>query len=234
MRILDILYPYTCPFCGKVIEKEKGRGACTSCMDQLPYIREPRCMQCGKPVSDENQEYCYDCLHTHHIYDRGLSLWLHQSLAASAIYQFKFHNRRIYSHFFAEQMAEHFGDNIRRWGIQLIVPVPLSRKKRRQRGYNQAELLAKDIGKLMNIPVECKSLVRIRNTKPQKKLDMRARRSNLRHAFAWKNRWRPPACVLLIDDIYTTGNTIDYAAQVLRRAGAQKVYFLTISIGQGY
>ena len=76
--------------------------------------------------------------------------------------------------------------------------------------------------------------IRYKDTSPQKMLDEKERKKNLRNAFAWKDRRRPPANILLIDDIYTTGNTIDSAAITLKKAGAKKVYFLTIIIGQGY
>ena len=120
------------------------------------------------------------------------------------------------------------------WDIAVIIPIPLSRKRKRKRGFNQAELLAKELGRGLGIPVDGKSLARVRDTNPQKQMDARGRRVNLRNAFAWKGKDRARGNILLIDDIYTTGNTIDAAARVLKSNGAGKIYFLTISIGQGY
>lgn len=229
-KLLSFLYPDTCPFCGKVVTE----GICGVCREKVRYIRDPRCMRCGKPVREEATEYCYDCERKEHSFERGYGLWLHEKRVRYAIYQFKYHNRRIYSGFFARELSREYGEAIRRWGISLIIPVPLSKKRRKQRGYNQAELLAKELSEIMRIPVDSRHLVRRIDTDPQKLLDPEHRRQNLRYAFEWRGQKRVAGNVLLIDDIYTTGNTIDSAARVLKRAGAGKVYFLTISIGQGY
>ena len=130
-------------------------------------------------------------------------------------------------------MAETFLDQVRRWEIEEIIPVPLHSSRRRARGYNQAELLADELGKRWGIPVNKKAVIRIQKTIPQKELGNRARIENLKAAFGVSKTWIPKQKVLIIDDIYTTGNTIHRVAKVLKKAGAQKVYFLTISIGQG-
>lgn len=228
-KITALLYPNTCPFCGKVTEQP----ICSACNSRLPYVREPYCMRCGKPLRRDEEEYCYDCRRQTHLYDRGRAVWLHSAIVRRAIYQFKYHNRRIYGRAFAREMVNAYGTLIQRWQIAVIIPIPLSKVRRRKRGYNQAGILAEEIGRRLQIPVDEKSLIRIRNTAPQKTMDARGRRKNLRHAFSWNGKTRPMGNVLLIDDIYTTGNTIDAAADVLKRAGAEKVYFLTVSIGQG-
>lgn len=126
-----------------------------------------------------------------------------------------------------------YGDWICRRQVEEIIPVPLYPSKQRRRGYNQAELLADALGRAMQIPVNKKAVFRIRRTKPQKNLDDRQREQNLRGAFGVSVQWRAPASVLLVDDIYTTGSTMHRISGMLKKAGAEKVYFLTISIGQG-
>ncbi len=116
----------------------------------------------------------------------------------------------------------------------MIVPVPLHPRRRRKRGYNQAEILAKELGKLLHVPVNAKAVLRVRDTKPQKILNDRLRRKNMKGAFAAGKSLEGAKRVLVIDDIYTTGNTVSAVAETLKKAGVQKVYFLTISIGQGY
>ena len=123
---------------------------------------------------------------------------------------------------------------IRGWGPDLIIPVPLHKKRRRKRGYNQAGVLGRRLGRLLGIRVDDKSLLRRVYTDPQKKLGRLERKKNLRNAFALKESFKPVPVVLLVDDIYTTGNTIDAVSEVLKKKGVEKVYFLTISIGQGY
>ena len=114
------------------------------------------------------------------------------------------------------------------------MPIPLHPSRKRKRGYNQAQILAEEIGKILEIPVDSKSLIRTRKTSPQKKLGHQERKKNLKHAFAVKHTFQAAKRVLLVDDIYTTGNTIDAVSNVLKQKGVENVYFLTISIGQGY
>ncbi len=228
-KIMAFLFPNTCPFCGKVSETE----ICDACRKKLPFVREPYCMCCGKLIRRDEDEYCYDCGRRSHFYESGRAVWLHSSIVRPSIYQFKYHNRRIYGRVFAREMVNAYGMTIRKWQIAIIIPIPLSKNRRRKRGYNQAELLAKEIGKIMDIPVDTWSLVRKKNTVPQKIMDARGRRKNLQHAFAWNGPRLRGVNVLLIDDIYTTGSTIDAAAKIVKLAGAEKVHFLTVSIGQG-
>ena len=130
-------------------------------------------------------------------------------------------------------MADQYGYYLREKKVGLIVPVPLHRKKMRIRGYNQAALVAEVLGEITGISVDEDILVRVKNTKPLKQLNDKERRRSIRGAFSVrKSVWAKT--IVLIDDIYTTGSTLDEAARVLLKAGAEKVYFLTISIGQGY
>lgn len=91
-KIMVFLFPNTCPFCGKVSEA----GICGACRAKLPYVRNPYCMRCGKPIRREEEEYCYDCSRHSHYYESGRAVWRHVSVVRPAIYQFKYHNRRIY------------------------------------------------------------------------------------------------------------------------------------------
>lgn len=228
--LLRLLYPNTCPLCGRVTKER----VCPDCREAVRPIREPICKKCGKPISSEQAEYCHDCSRTCHYFDEGRALWLHRGGAAWSVYQFKFHNRRIYAGFYASEMARAYGGYVRKKHISLIIPIPLGRRKRRMRGFNQAEILAERLSGRLRIPLDSVHLVRRRDTIPQKSLDPAARRENVRGIFSWTGRSLAGRRVLLVDDIYTTGSTLDSAARTLKKAGAEKVYFLTISIGQGY
>lgn len=190
-------------------------------------------MKCGKPVNSEEQEFCRDCGKRNYAFEQGRSLWLHVPPVSKAIYQLKFHNKRYYAEIFAREMACEYGQWIRDCGVQEILPVPLHSSRRRQRGYNQAELLAEELSEKLRIPVRKDVVFRVRRTKPQKQLDDRDREENLKGAFGISRHWKAPAAVLVVDDIYTTGSTIHKISKLLIRAGVEKVYFLTISIGQG-
>ncbi len=231
-KIMKWLWPEVCPFCENVCRM----GICAKCRRELEKLRviEPRCMQCGKPVRHMEQEYCHDFMHTHHYYDRGMSLWLHKHPVSTSIYQFKYHNQRRYGIHFAEELVRIYGRTVIRWNPDVIIPIPLHPKRRRKRGYNQAEIVAEKIGAELGIRVDSSILIRKVNTDPQKKLNHTERKENLKQAFAIRRPLEKGMVILVVDDIYTTGNTIDAAAKVLKDGGAEKVYFLTISIGQGY
>ena len=233
-KLLKLFWPEVCPFCGKV----SAQGICGECRkktDRLK-VREPKCMKCGKPVKDAEQEYCRDCLDARHEYDRGAALWVHKPPVNTSVYQFKFHNRRSFGSFYAKEMAAEYGEALAGWGIDIIIPVPLYPGKYKKRGYNQAAVLARELGKVLDIPVEERLLKRIREIAPQKNLTPRKRRQNLNGAFSVEKRRRvflKSRSVLLTDDIYTTGSTVDEAAKTLKKAGAEKVFYVAISIGQG-
>jgi predicted amidophosphoribosyltransferase len=105
--------------------------------------------------------------------------------------------------------------------------------KRRSRGFNQSEVIAIQLGKSLDIPVNRELVYRIKKTKPLKELNKEQRITNLDGAFGIPRSIKVPKVVLLVDDIYTTGATINKVARVLKKAGCEKVYFLTVSIGQG-
>lgn len=229
-KILELLYPTTCIFCGG-ISKE---GICGVCREKVGHIQEPRCKRCGKPIHLEEEEFCYDCKHRDFHYEQGKSLWLHRAPVDRSIYDFKYKNRRSYGEIYAKEMVEAFGEIIRLWEIDLLIPVPLHKKKLRKRGFNQAEVIAEGIGKRMNIPIDTTLVVRRKYTMPQKEFSQKERRRNLADAFRVSHGNIGAKNILIIDDIYTTGSTVDSIAKVLKDAGAEKTYFLTISIGQGF
>jgi ComF family protein len=191
------------------------------------------CMKCGKPLASAEKEFCDDCKKANHQFYMGRSLWSHKPPVNKALYDFKYHNQRRIGLYFARELAETYGELVRRWGIDVIMPIPLHKKRQRIRGYNQAGIIANELGKLLDIPVNSDELKRISYTNPQKKLNDTERSKNMAHAFRVKSDLRRTKTVLLIDDIYTTGSTISEAARGLISAGVKRVYFLTVSIGQG-
>lgn len=239
--ILEKLYPPVCVFCSSVLPSDRTRkkinavdGICETCAVRVKAIQEPRCMKCGKPVRKKEQEFCHDCEKKEYAFDGGCSLWIHKMPVNQAIYRYKYANRRIYGKVFAKELWKHYRNQLRQWEVEQIIPVPLHDKKRRKRGYNQAELIANRIGIWSGITVDSRSVIRIKNTTPLKQLNDQERNRALNNAFAVKSTWKQAQNVLIIDDIYTTGCTLHHIAQVLKQAGAEKVYFLTISIGQGF
>ena len=230
--ILDMVYPRTCPFCGK-IPKEKG-AVCKQCKMGLPYIQGARCMKCSKPIMDMEDEYCYDCKSKNHSYVSGKALWIYDDTMRASISRYKYQGRLEYADVYSEEIAKYYGEWIKLHG-DVLIPVPLYKKKRRVRGFNQAETLAERLGQKLQIPVGSNWLCRRKDTLPQKELSDVERKKNLTEAFEVnKESFLMVKKVILVDDIYTTGSTIEACARVLYDAGVKEVYFISLCIGKGF
>lgn len=229
-KILDLLYPPHCPFCDKAVLP--GEYICGECRKKIRTVSEPVCMKCGKPLSDFRREYCFDCGRKKHAYTQGKALWVYGREVKESLYRFKYQNRREYARAYASAAAESFAPWIRRKKIQAIVPIPLHKKRKKKRGYNQAEVLAKELGRFLGLPVCTDILVRVRDTKPQKTLNDTERKNNLKGAFKTRGNIVQLKYILVVDDIYTTGSTLDVAAKALKAAGAAEVYAFCVSIGK--
>lgn len=232
-NILRIIYPSRCPICERIIDYGKPRLVCEKCRGEIKYICEPCCKKCGKPLIVREQEYCYDCSRHSHEYTRGLSLWVYNKEIQKSIYNFKYNNKREYASFYVNELLRYHREKIIGWNAQCIIPVPIHKAKMRERGFNQAELLAKELGKQLELPVNDKLIIRCKETTPQKQLNSKERKNNLKKAFKISNNDVKLKKVILVDDIYTTGATIDSISAVLKKAGVRDVYFVSISIGEG-
>lgn len=188
-------------------------------------------MKCGKKLSAE-EEYCTDCKRRKHCYIRGRALYEYGSAAAS-IYRLKYGGRQEYAEYFGEEMGRHLGEFIREVKPDALIPVPLHKKRLQKRGYNQAGLLAEALGACLGIPVYDKILIRVKNTMPLKRQNLEERQNNLKKAFNIAQNDVKLNTIIIIDDIYTTGSTLDEAAYALQTAGISKVYFITLACGAG-
>ena len=189
-------------------------------------------MKCGKELAEEGEEYCTDCRRHRHLFDRGRALFAYKSISDS-IYRFKYKGRREYAAYYAECMAGRLGGWIMRCRPDALVPVPIHNARRRARGYNQAEVLAKELGRILNIPVESNLIKRVRKTAPMKDLSASERQNNLKRAFKICRNDVKLSTIIIIDDIYTTGSTIDAMSYELRKAGVKRIYFAALAIGKG-
>lgn len=236
--ILDIIYPVRCPICADIVIP-KGDKICSLCKQKLQYIEEPRCKKCSKPIELEEKEYCSDCEHKDFHFVKGFSVWIYNAVMKQSIADFKYHNKKEHAKFYIQEMLQKYGAVIEKLAPDAIVPVPIHRSKYLERGYNQADILALGIGKELKLPVLSHLLIRNKKTLPQKQLSNKERLRNLREAFDYEEaeavRFRNEIKkVLLVDDIYTTGSTIEACTNVLKAHGIAEVYFITICIGKGF
>ena len=236
--LVDILYPRRCPVCSEIVIP-RGALACEDCRSKLILIEEPKCKKCGKPMEVEEIEFCYDCERKNHHYSKGFALWLYNKELKKSLIEFKYHNRKEYGVFYVEELIKKYRDEIIEIAPDILVPVPIHRHKQNQRGYNQADILAKEIGKRLNIAVLSNLLKRDKYTLPQKQLNDKERLKNLEKAFSFcedeELKWNKEIRrVLLVDDIYTTGSTIEACTNILLKNGIKEVYFVSIGIGKGF
>lgn len=228
--LVQLLYPLRCPVCDEIVAPS-GEKICLECLKKLRLLTPPWCMKCGKKLAAEG-ELCMDCQKREHRFERGRALYEYGS-AAQAIYRFKYGGRREYADFFGEQAAEYLGDFIRDVRPDALIPIPLHRRRRNERGYNQALLLAERIGAYLDVPVRGDILARGKNTSPLKYQNYEERQNNLKKAFNIRRNDVILKRVILIDDIYTTGSTMDEAADTLKAGGVEDVFFIALACGEG-
>ncbi len=231
MRILDLIYPRACPICDGIVPVGEGY-ICRDCAKKIVYINEPTCRKCGRSILDETEIYCEECKKYSHAYDEGAALYDYGSMAKS-IYRYKYQNRRDYGKFYGWDAARKLEGQIKAWNPDAIIPIPIHSKRKQDRGFNQAEIIAKALGKELDIQVLTNLVKRVKNTEPLKKMDILTRQNNLKNAFNITSNDVKLKRVILVDDIYTTGSTIDAVASLLKQHGVGEVYYIALSIGEG-
>lgn len=215
-----------CDRCGKLLTERPHRA------DSDSWVAAPRLRPAAPPP--HRPAFCTDCRNQSRQFVQGHSLWLHDRYLSRSIYEFKYAGAGEYARYYGAALAEVYGRQLREWGITALVPVPVHRKRLARRGYNQAQLVAESLSRRTGIPCDTTLLYRIRETGAQKNLSRDRRQRNLEQAFYCPPRpeGKPmPARICLLDDVFTTGSTIDACARSLKQAGASEVYFLTVTTG---
>jgi ComF family protein len=225
-RWVDRLLPRSCLLCGVA---SGAATVCPDCLDDLPRLATPRCPICASPLPVAAPA-CGACLAHPPAYDATHAIWRYGYPLDALIHLMKFGQgaggghafRRFASaDFLARQMLQDAPALESAQGTR-IVPVPLSRQRLRERGFNQALELAKPLARALHLPLDATSLTRARDTPPQSLLPWRARQKNVRHAFACSADFSGQA-IILVDDVMTTGATLDAIARTLKDHGAISV-----------
>ena len=229
-NIFETLFPsnITCIFCGDEIQSEEG-AVCNKCLEKLPYVKKI-CLRCGSPLKSK-ANYCLTCKNTERSFDIARSPLIYKDMVSNLIQNFKYNGKKYLAKYMAEYMAKSYEEiKKEKFEADLIVPVPLHIKRQKQRGFNQSELLAKELSKIINVKVNVNNLVRNKVTQTQTKLSYLERQENLKDAFEIKNKTDfKNKTILLIDDVLTTGSTVNHCSEVLKKAGAKAVCVLTFA-----
>ena len=227
--LLDVLYPPRCPLCGESMPP--GQRIHASCVEKIPRISGNRCEKCGKPTHP-GERLCSDCMEVSHRFDEGLGAFLYDGMIRDALLALKFRGKKEYADMLGLLTAMEAESFLKANRTELLVPVPMHPRKKRIRGYNQAEVLAERIGVYTGIPAVRSALVRTRGTAAMKALEAEERRKNLSGAFAAGNAEALRGKnICIIDDIYTTGATVDACAEVCFACGAARVVFVAVGTG---
>ena len=229
----ELLFPRRCPLCDGLLSRDE-RYLCRACARDLPMIRGPVCLKCGRPVRSGRTEYCENCGRREHLFTRGFAPYVYADAIQASVMRFKYQHRAEYASFYAASILLYGESLLKNWKIDVIVPVPIHTKRYRKRGYNQAEEIAVRLSELSGIPCDPSSVFRVKNTAAQKGLDPSQRRKNLQNAFRVSDQETLKGKrILIVDDIYTTGTTVDSLAACLLSAGAAQVFFAAASIAAG-
>ena len=208
-KIIDLCYPNVCGFCGTITKEV----ICTKCI-----LRWKECKQTTiqKNLAKSYQEYAY--------------LFPYTGLIRQRMIQYKFYGATYLYRFWGQMICQE--KSLRQWiqAYDCIIPVPIHPKRKRKRGFNQAELVAKEIGSKLDIPVETNVLYKLVHNPPQSSLNKEKRKRNILQVYRLRNQYLIQGKkVLLLDDIYTTGNTVEACSRVIQQASVKKIGVLTIS-----
>ena len=224
-KFLDLLFPrnFTCDFCGKEIDYSNTH-ICEECYNSLPWTEEKCCNKCGGVVLGE-EKFCIHCKTSPPDFFMARAPFEYKGVIAGKLKSFKYDNQRYLAETFAPFLAKTYKDNF--FDVDIIVPIPLHEKRLLSRGFNQAELLANELSKLIDKPV-VNALSRIKETQFQASLNYDERQENLKDSFLITKEVKSKK-ILLIDDIFTTGATIRTASKLLRKKGESgRIYVLTV------
>ncbi len=234
--LLNLIFPEKniCFICDRYDEEIGWSYLCNECGRELVFIDDNKCSKCGKPLElGYSPNICPDCKQNHHYFEKAVAPLEYIGLTKKAIYKYKYNKKSYMYKLFGKLIVRALKDSDIIHNVDLVVPIPLYRKKKLDRGFNQAELLTKYIAKELNFKMSNNNLVRIRRTSTQNKLSKLARRKNVLNAFKIRNEEAfEKKRILLIDDILTTGATVDECSKLILRSGAQKVYVATVATGR--
>ena len=234
--VTSIIFPSACRICEQELTTASRLPICENCLSSFARITGPHCERCGQPWDDDNDQYdllplqCQNCATHNFHFAQVRSLGPYQGALVRAILLLKYERLEPLGHWFAKRLAECAQSDLALRKATIIVPVPLHPLRKKERGFNQVDLFAKPLARLMNLPYRPILLMRTRPRPERHLLTHDERWDAVRGAFAMHSGGRVDnLSVLLLDDVMTTGATLDACAGALRDAGAESVLGLTLA-----
>jgi ComF family protein len=237
-QLADIIYPPRCAICSRflwkapLIREPDSAFFCSVCMLDFRHVTSPLCPICGQPFPSGATEdhLCEDCLRKRPFYETVWAPYRYEGAILEAIHQLKYASKSLVADALGPLLARFTEKRISTREAVLAMPVPLHPRRVRERGFNQSLLLARHVSRRLHIDLDFLSLRRVRYTPPQTRLARKERKQNVRGAFELRTRDRvKKKTILLVDDVVTTGNTLNECARILRRGGASRVIGLSVA-----
>lgn len=226
-RLLTAIYPTIgcCALCCNEIFDD-DLLICDKCKIRLPYILGTKCLHCSEPIP--SGKYCLRCKGLKFECDKIISPFSYDDIIKSMVLGLKYHDKKQHAYMLGRYMAMCFVDEM--LPCDYITCVPLCAKRFKERGYNQAELIAEVFASYLNMPLCKDMLIRVKETITQTELNGEERRANMKGAFKVVNKEDvKDKIIVIVDDVYTTGATVNECAVALKSAGAKAVYAVTAS-----
>lgn len=229
-KAAEYILPRRCFACSEFIQGEGG--FCGSCWQKFNFITYPFCVKCGREFeirTAEGYNECLGCISSPPSFDRARSIFKFDENSKNIIHAFKYYDKTTLATHFAKMLCERYADEIS--GTSMIIPVPMYRFKRLFRMYNPPQIIAEAMGKKAKIQVVSDLLTKVKWTKSQTSLTRKARIANISSSIGIHDGNRVKGKrVILVDDVITTGTTINHCAKILKKAGAKEVIAMSIAI----
>lgn len=232
--VIDLIYPPTCPGCFQELE-EPGQIVCSACENTIQPLTPPFCTRCGYPQPNDPlipyKPSCHECPPDPIGFDTARSVFSYEDeRMRNIIHALKYHYQRRVADWLGEQLRLGYETYFLQESFDAIVPVPLHKKRLRQREFNQAVLIGEILSREGNIPLREDLIARVRMTPPQVRLSPKQRAENVKGAFkCFSGTEVKNLRILLVDDVYTTGSTANEVSRTLKEAGAEHVSALTVA-----
>lgn len=227
-----IFFPSLCESCSRLLERPGEKVVCHSCLQELRPCRTSYCLCCGRFFEDSGEpHYCRQCVQQETAFSIHRSCGRYEGKLRDIIVLYKYKGYNVLGKPLALFALRALGsEESLWWNLDALIPVPLHPKKKAQRGFNQAEIIAWELAKFKNVPVMGRYLVKVKNTPPQTSLEAADRHRNVKGAFkVIRSEEVKGKVFLLVDDVFTTGSTLQECSLALKKAGVQEIRALTLA-----
>ena len=229
-RLLDALFPkkIKCILCGDELNGDAINNVCAHCHKHAPFISGHTCVRCDMPLNaDDYSNVCFNCKQHDYHFTAMRAVFAYKGGVRSCVYRLKYKHQAFLAEYLSKFMVNKYATFD--WKIDAVIAIPLHPKRLKSRGYNQSMLLAQPFCEQLHLPL-LDVMTRVKDTPSQTRFGSRDRTKNMKDCFDITDKSAiKDKTILLIDDVYTTGTTIEEAARLLLSAGAKEVYALTLA-----